>query len=144
MNYTEKNKLLDKISAIALMAILVEVFLYAVDSAYTTIMNEWLLRIPMILNIIGVIFLAIAITLYIIAYKKGKTGKIVFATEFLVLAMICPFLNFWYYLPGKPLKDISPKVLWIIALVYYVIRVVYTCIKAHMQSADRKSKKKKK
>ena len=41
MNYTEKNKLLDKISVIGLMAILVEVFLYAVDSCFTGEISDW-------------------------------------------------------------------------------------------------------
>lgn len=143
MNYTEKNKLLDKISAIGLMAIFVEVFLYGVDSAYTNIVNDWFDWIPTILNVIGAIFLLVAIALYIIAYKKSKPSKVVYATEFLVLAFLCPFLNFWYYMPGKPLNTINPKVLCIIVLIYYVIRVVYTCIKAYMQSSEKQLKKKK-
>ena len=143
MNYTEKNKLLDKISAIALMAIFVEVFLYGVDSAYTGLVNDWFDWIPAILNGFGVIFLLVAIALYIIAYKKSKPSKAVYATEFLVLAFLCPFLNFWYYMPGEPLMHINPKVLWIIVLVYYVIRVAGVSVKAYMQSSDRQVKKKK-
>ena len=143
MNYTEKNKLLDKISAIGLMAIFVEVFLYGIDSAYTNLVNDWFDWIPTILNVIGAIFLVVAIVLYVVAYKKSKTSKVIYATEFLVLAFLCPFLNFWYYMPGEPLKQINPKVLWIIALIYYVIRVVYTCIKAYMQSSEKQLKKKK-
>ena len=144
MNYTEKNKLLDKISVIGLMAILVEVFLYAIDRCFTGEISDWLLKMPTILNGAGILFLIVAIVLYIIAYKKSNSSKAVYATEFLVLAFICPFLTYWYTRSTAPLKDIDPKTLWIVVLVYYVIRVVYTCVKAYMQSSDKQLKKKKK
>ena len=96
-----------------------------------------------ILNVIGIIFLVISIALYVIAYKKANSSKAVYATEFLVLAFICPFLTYWYMHSKAPLKDINPKTLWIVVLVYYVIRVIYACIKAYMNSSSRKQKKKK-
>lgn len=144
MNYTEKNKLLDKISVIGLMAILVEVFLYGVDSAYTSVFSNWLTKMPMILNIIGVVFLITSITLYIMAYKKLNGNKAVYATEFLVLAFVCPFLTHWYLHSKAPLNQISPRVLWVVVLVYYVFRVIYTCIKTYFNSSSRQLKKKKK
>lgn len=144
MNYTEKNKLLDKISAIGLLAILVEVFLYAVDSCFTGEISVWLLRMPTILNVTGIIFLIISIALYIYAYKKSNSSKVVYATEFLVLAFICPFLTYWYTRSTSPLRDINPKTLWIVVLVYYVIRVIYTCVKAHLTSSSAQLKKKSK
>ena len=143
MNYTEKNKLLDKISVIGLMAILVEVFLYAVDRAYTGVIGDILLEMPTIMNALGVVILIISIVLYILAYKKANPSKAVYATEFLVLAFACPFLNYWYMYSTEPLRSINPKVLWIVALVYYVIRVIYTCIKAYLQSSSMQLKKKK-
>ena len=136
MNYTEKNKLLDKISVIGLMAILVEVFLYAVDKVYTGEIGTILLKMPTILNVIGGAFLVVAVVLYVLAYKKSNSSKAVFATEFLILAFICPFLSHWYTASGAPLKDISPKVLWIIVLVYYVIRIVYASLKDYLQSSE--------
>lgn len=142
MNYTEKNKLLDKISVIVLMAILVEVFLYAVDMAYTGI-SSLLLTMPTILNVVGVIFLIISIVLYILAYKKAKVSKVAYATEFLLLAFLCPFLTHWYLHSGEPLKSINPRMLWIVMLVYYVIRIIYTCVKAYLQSSEMQLKKKK-
>ena len=142
MNYTEKNKLLDKISVIALMAIFVEIFLYVIDRCYTVEMN-WLLRMPTILNVCGGVFLIIAIVLYVIAYKKANSSKAVYATEFLVLAFICPFLTYWYLKSTAPLNTISPKVLWVVVLVYYLIRVVYTCVKAYMQTSTMQLKKRK-
>lgn len=143
MNYTEKNKLLDKIAVIGLMAIFVEIFLYAVDKAYTEIMTSFLLKMPTILNVVGVGFLLIAVVLYVIAYKKSNSSKAVYATEFLCLALVCPFLTHWYLYSKEPLRSISPKTLWIVVLVYYVIRVLYSCVKAYLQSSNRQLKKKK-
>ena len=120
MNYTERNKLLDKISVIGLMAIMVEVFLYAIDSCFTGEISDWLLKMPTILNIAGGILLVISMILYILAYRKSSSSKVVYATEFLALAFICPFLTYWYMHSGAPLNKISPRVLWVVVLVYYI------------------------
>lgn len=144
MNYTEKNKLLDKISVIALMAILVEVFLYAVDRAFTGEISDWLLKMPTILNVSGILFLIVSVVLYILAYKKSSSSKAIYATEFLVLAFICPFLTYWYTRATYPLKHINPAILCVVVLVYYILRVVYTFVKAYMQSSSMQLKKKKK
>lgn len=143
MNYTEKNKLLDKISVIGLMAILVEVFLYAVDSCFTGEISDWLLKMPSILNVMGVIFLLVSVVLYVIAFKKSSSSKIVYGTEFLALSFICPFLTYWYTRSTAPLNKISPKTLWVVVLVYYVIRVVWTVVNAYMNSSSKQLKKKK-
>jgi len=143
MNYTEKNKLLDKISVIGVMAILVEVFLYAVDSCFTGEISDWLLKMPTILNVAGVIFLLISVVLYILAYKKASSSKVVYATEFLALAFICPFLTYWYTRSTAPLNTINPKTLWAVVLIYYVIRVIWTCVSAYLNSASNQLKKKK-
>ena len=82
--------------------------------------------------------------LYVLAYKKSNSSKAMYATEFLALAFICPFLTYWYTRSTAPLRDIDPKTLWIVVLVYYVIRVIFTCIKAYMQSSSVQLKKKKK
>lgn len=143
MNYTEKNKLLDKISVIGLMAIFVEIFLYAVHICYTENVIEWGAKMPTILNVSGGIFLVIAVVLYILAYKKVNKSKAIYATEFLVLALICPFLTYWYTRSTAPLNTIDPKILWGVALIYYVIRVIYACVKAYLGSSSKQLKKKK-
>lgn len=143
MNYTEKNKLLDKISVIGLMAILVEVFLYAVDSCFTGEISDWLLKMPNILDVTGVIFLLVSVVLYVIAFKKSSSSKIIYATEFLALAFICPFLTYWYTRSTAPLNTISPKTLWVVVLVYYVIRVIWTIVSAYLNSSSKQLKKKK-
>ena len=143
MNYTEKNKLLDKISVIGLMAIFVEVFLYAVDRCYTDAISDWLLKMPTILNVIGGVFLIVSICMYILAYRKLNHSKLIYATEFLFLALLCPFLTYWYLHATGPLRNISPKTMWIAVLIYYICRIVYACVKAYMSSNDRQLKKKK-
>ena len=143
MNYTEKNKLLAKISVLGLIAIFVELFLYAIDSCFTGEISDWLLKLPTILNVVGGVFLLVSVILYVIAYKKSKISKAVYASEFLCLAFICPFLTYWYTRSSAPLNTINPKVLWVIVLIYYVIRVVYACVKAYLNSSSRQLKKKK-
>ena len=143
MNYTEKNKLLDKISVIGIMAIFVEFFLYAVNICYTDNVIEWGSKMPGILNVTGVIFLIISVVLYILAYKKSKMSRAVYATEFLILALMCPFLTYWYTRSVAPLNTIDPKVLWVVVLVYYVMRVVYVWVKSYMNSSSKQLKKKK-
>ncbi len=143
MNYTEKNKLLDKISLIGLMAIFVEIFLYAVDSSFTGEFSDLLIKMPIILNCLGVIFLIVAVTLYILAYRKKKSSHVIYATEFLVVALLCPFLTYWYTRSTVPLKDVNPKILCWIVLTYYAIRLLYTVCKAYLDSAEHHKKKKK-
>lgn len=144
MNYTEKNKLLDKISLIGLMAIFVEILLYAIDRVYTGEIGPILLKMPIILNVVGGAFLIISVILYILAYKKSNANKAVFATEFLCLSFLCPFLVYWYTRSEAPLKDMNPRTLWVIVLVYYVARVLWECMKAYKNSSSAQLKKKKK
>lgn len=143
MNYTERNKLLDKISVIVLMAIIIEVFLYVVDLVYTQYMADWLLKVPGIINGIGIVFLVISVVLYILAYKKSSSSKAICATEVLVWAFLCPFLNYWYLHSKAPLNQVSKKVLWIIVLVYYVVRIICAWVYAYMHSSAKQLKKKK-
>lgn len=141
MNYKEKNKLLDKIAVVGLMAIFVEVFLYVVDQCFTESFGDLLVNMPTILTVLGVVFLAVAIVLYVMAYRKSNSSKAIYATEFLVLAFLCPFLTYWYAHSTGALKTISPKVLWGIVLGYYVIKVICTCVKAYLSSSSRQRKK---
>lgn len=142
MNYTERNKLWDKISVVVLMATIVEVFLYAVDLGYTTDFT-WVANMQYVLNTTGVVLLVASIGTYIYAFRKNDTGKVIYATEFLVLAFLCPFLIYWYTRSGAPLNQINKKVLWIAVLVYYVIRVVVLSVKAYLNSSSHQLKKKK-
>ena len=143
MNYTEKNKLLDKISLIGLMAIFVEIFLYVIDRAYTGEISQALFQMQNNLYITGGVFIIISVILYVLAFVKSSKNKIIYATEFLVLAFLCPFLAYWYTRSGAPLNTIDPKNLGIIVLVYYVARILWECFSAYRNSSSAKLKKKK-
>ena len=146
MNYSERNKLLDKVSLIGLMVIFVEMFLYAVDYCYTQ-RFDIVASMPMTMNILGLIFLAISIGLFVYVYKKDKKNVKIYAIEFLVLAFLCPFITYWYYpkyfgLTTNGLHKINHHVLWVVVLVYYMIRIAYAVIYAIRHSNSRKLKKK--
>ena len=146
MNYTEKNKLLDKISLIGLMAIFVKIFLYAVDHCFTK-RFDIAARMPIALVILSVIFLAIAAGLFIYAKNSNKKDVKIYAIEFLVLAVVSLVLVYWYYprfygLQTGLLHKLDHRMLWIVALVYYLGRIVYSCFKAYQNSNERKLKKK--
>ncbi len=145
MNYSQKNKILDKISIIALLAIFIEIFLYWVDYCYTKRI-DMVLEMPGILNICGVVFLVIAIILFFIAYKKSKNNYIYYGADFLLFAFLCPFVTYWYTKGKGFFHTNSPKVLWIVLLVFYIVRVICYCAKEYTKSnaGKRKSFKKEK
>lgn len=147
MNYTERNKLLDKISLIGLMAIFVELFLYAVDHCFTERFDV-AANMPVVMNIFGLIYLLVSIGLFFYAKKKGKKELFIFAIEFLVLAFLCPFITYWYYpkffgLTTNWLHKIDHRLLWLAIFIYYVIRVIYATIYAIRNSNASKLKRKK-
>ena len=147
MNYTERNKLLDKISLIGLMAIFVELFFYAVDHCFTE-RFDIAANMPIVMNIFGLIYLLVSIGLFFYAKKKSKKEVFIYAIEFLVLAFLCPFITYWYYpkffgLTVNALHKVNHKVLWLVVFVYYVGRVIYATVKAIKNSTASKMKKKK-
>ncbi len=147
MNYSERNKLLDKISVIGLTLIGVELLIYAIDYCYTKRIDV-APNMPIILNILGVIFLTIAIGVLIYSFKKEKHDYIICGIELLVIAFICPFMTYWYYpkafgLTTNWFHTISHHVLMIVVFVYYIGRAIYVTVKSYKNSNSRRLKKKK-
>ncbi len=135
MNYAEKNKLLDRISVIALMCIFVELFLYGAHYSYgegMTITSNGT-NVPYVMNVFGGVFLCISIVLFVLAFKKSTKKYLLFAIEFLVLAFMCPFITYLNYpkffglTKGSLSNILTYKVLCGIALVYYACRILYVC-----------------
>ena len=135
MNYTEKNKLLDRISVIALMCIFVELFLYGAHYSYNegfTITSNGT-NVPTVMNVFGAVFLCISIILFILAFKKSTKKYLMFAIEFLVVAFLCPFITYLNYpkyfgATKSFLSDVlTHKVLCGIVLFYYICRILYVC-----------------
>jgi uncharacterized integral membrane protein len=127
MNYTEKNRLIDKICASALMLIFIEIFFAVAHSGFNDF--KWVVELPNILNIIGFGYLVISIGLFIYAYKYENTWKAIYGIEFFVLAfmtLLLPhsYVDFRY--PFNRLQFIFP----IAFLVYYIIKVIVIIVKA--------------
>ena len=146
MNYTEKNKLLDKISLIGLMAIFFELFLYGIDYGYT-VRFDYVKKMPIIMAVFCLLFVLTAIGIFIYCKKKNKPSARIYAIEFLAFAVLCPIIMYWYLpntfgLKNSFLHKIDHKTLWVVVLIYFVGRLVYACIDAYRNSNDRKLKKK--
>ena len=147
MNYTERNKLLDKISIIGLMLIGVELFLYATDYCYTKRFDV-APNMPVVLNVVGILFLVVSLGIFIYSYKKEKPELIIYGCEFLVLAFVCPLITYWYYpkafgLTTNWFHGINHKFLWLFVLIYYVVRATIAIVSAYLNSNERKLKKRK-
>ena len=134
MNLTERNKMIDKICIIAMMCIFVEFFLFAVDFCFTTRI-DLMTSIPSTLNIVGIIFLAISVFIFVRCYKKNDNYNLIYAVEFLILAILCPFMTYWYYpkyfgLTTNFIHSINHHALWILVIVYYALRIAYVAYKS--------------
>ena len=148
MNLTERNKLLDKVSIIVMMGIFVEFFLYAVDSSFTTRLDI-MQKMPAILNVLGLVFLAISVFIFVRTYQKNDNKNLIYAIEFLVLAFGCPFLTYLYYpkyfgLTTNFLHKINHHAWWVLVLLYYVGRVAYAIYKSYQKNKPNEGFKKKK
>ena len=146
MNYTEKNRLLDKISVIGLMLIGFELFLYAADYCYTKSFDT-APKMPTILNVCGIIFLIVSVGMYIYAYKKSSKSIAVYDIEFLAFAFICPLITYWYYpkafgLSTNWFHKVSHYVLWLSVLGYYVIKTIVVIYYSFKNSSSNKINKK--
>ena len=133
MNYTEKNRLIDKVSLIIIMGIFVEFFLYFVDYCFTA-RFDMMAKIPNILNVASLLFLGISVFLFVKTFRDDKKDNLIYAIEFLVLAFMCPFLTYWYYpkyfgLSTIWIHSIKHKAIWIVVLLYYIGRVAYALYK---------------
>ena len=94
---------------------------------------------PSALNIIGILFLLVSVVLFVRSYRKNNNDNLIFAIEFLILALMCPFMTYWYYpkhfgLSTNWIHLISHHALWGAVLVYYVIRIAYVVYKSYTKN----------
>jgi len=148
MNLVERNKLLDKVSVIVIMGIFVEFFLFAVDTCFTTRI-DLMTTTPVVLNVLGLVFLAVSAFIFIRMYQKNDNKNLIYGIEFLVLAFLCPFMTYWYYpkyfgLSTNFIHKINHHALWIVVIIYYVIRVCYEIYKAYQKNKPKQQSFKKK
>ncbi len=133
MNYTERTKLIDGLSGVALMAILVEVF-YGISDAAFTVFNYSITTTSNVIYILGAIVLIASLFMIIRAFKKDKTSLAVYGTELLVLAItagILPGSYIDYSFPFNKLNIVFPYAFG----AYYFMKAIYLLSKRNKSNA---------
>lgn len=125
MNYTEKNKLMDRLCGIGLMLIFVEVFLALVNEGFNSF--KFISSMETTMNITGAVFLIIGITVLTIAYKKNNSWRAIYGIEFIVLAFLTILLSGSYLTFHYPFNLIN-KILPYFILIYYIIKAAIVCV----------------
>ena len=142
MNYTEKNKLADKLCGVGLMLIFVEICISMVQTMCINAMYDRA-TMKMVSYVAGGLLLVVAIVLYVMAYKKSSGSKAIWATEFAVLAFAVPFIVYVNaFSTSDILRSIPVKHAWIPFLVYYIGKAIYVVVMANKNSKANKRKKK--
>lgn len=133
MNYTERNRLMDKLCGVGLMLIFVIVFLeIAVGCLTGNFGMSFVGRMPLIMNVISGIFLLVGIVILVLAYRKENYWRAGYGVEFIVLAFASLLLMHAFVDLPAPLNQVKWKLIIPIAFaVYYVIKAVYVVIKAN-------------
>ena len=139
MNYTEKNKLIDSLCGIGLMFLLAELFYLIVDNSYAVFYDYNV--VGMWVQIVGAVFLAIAIFVLVKAYKKDNMTNAVYGIELLVLAISAALLPGSYLTFPEPFNKLS-KIFPIAFLIYYIVKFFVIVVKAKKGSNKPKGKKK--
>lgn len=125
MNYTEKNKLMDRLCGVGLMLIFVEIFLLIAHEGFNSL--KFISSMETILYITGAFFLIIGIAILTLAYKKENSWRAVYGIEFIVLSFLTVLLVGSYLTFPYPFNLLN-KVLPYFVLVYYVVKAVVVSV----------------
>lgn len=143
MNYTQREKLVDKLCGVGLMLILVEIVYQVIISAFTEF-NYNLSNVTTWVYVASGIILAIAVGILVYAYLKKNGSKAVYGLETLVLAITAVTMPGTYLTYSAPFNKLN-KVYPILFLVYYIGKAIYIIIdanKLNTKSSKKKAKKK--
>ena len=143
MNYTQREKLVDKLCGVGLMLILVEIVYQVIISAFTEF-NYNLSNVTTWVYVASGIILAIAVGILVYAYLKKNSSKAVYGLELLVLAITAVTMPGTYLIYNAPFNKLN-KVYPILFLVYYIGKAIYVIIdtnKLNTKSSKKKAKKK--
>lgn len=144
MNYTQKEKLIDKLCGIGLMLICFEIFYAIVNSCYTEFIYDFS-KVTTWIYIAGGVILAFSVVLLSYAYIKKNKSKAFYGMETLVLAMTAATLPGTYLDYVAPYNKLNKVYPWLF-LVYYIAKAIYVIINANRsnnKSSKKNSKKKK-
>ncbi len=143
MNYTQREKLVDKLCGVGLMLILVEIVYQVIISAFTEF-NYNLSNVTTWVYVASGVILAIAVGILVYAYLKKNGSKAVYGLETLVLAITAVTMPGTYLTYSAPFNKLN-KVYPILFLVYYIGKAIYVIIdanKLNTKSSKKKAKKK--
>ena len=143
MNYTQREKLVDKLCGVGLMLILVEIVYQVIISAFTEF-NYNLSNVTTWVYVASGIILAIAVGILVYAYLKKNGSKAVYGLQLLVLAITAVTMPGTYLTYSAPFNKLN-KVYPILFLVYYIGKAIYVIIdtnKLNTKSSKKKAKKK--
>ena len=133
MNYTERNRLMDKLCGIGLMVIFVLVFFSIITGCLTGNFGmSFVAHMPLIVNVISGIFLLIGIVILVLAYRKENYWRAGYGIEFIVLAFATLFLMHAFIDLPAPLSQLKWKIIIpAVFAIYYLIKSIYVIIKAN-------------
>ncbi len=144
MNYTQREKLVDKLCGVGLMLILVEIVYQVIISAFTEF-NYNLSNVTTWVYVASGVILAIAVGILVYAYLKKSTSKAVYGLETLVLAITAVTMPGTYLTYPAPFNKLN-KVYPILFLIYYIIKAAFIIdlngINTNTKSSKKKAKKK--
>lgn len=144
MNYTQREKLVDKLCGVGLMLILVEIVYQVIISAFTEF-NYNLSNVTTWVYVASGVILAIAVGILVYAYLKKSTSKAVYGFETLVLAITAVTMPGTYLTYPAPFNKLN-KVYPILFLIYYIIKAAFIIdlngINTNTKSSKKKAKKK--
>ena len=144
MNYTQREKLVDKLCGVGLMLILVEIVYQVIISAFTEF-NYNLSNVTTWVYVASGVILAIAVGVLVYAYLKKSTSKAVYGLETLVLAITAVTMPGTYLTYPAPFNKLN-KVYPILFLIYYIIKAAFIIdlngINTNTKSSKKKAKKK--
>ena len=144
MNYTQREKLVDKLCGVGLMLILVEIVYQVIISAFTEF-NYNLSNVTTWVYVASGIILAIAVGILVYAYLKKNGSKAVYGLETLVLAITAVTMPGTYLTYPAPFNKLN-KVYPILFLIYYIIKAAFIIdlngINTNTKSSKKKAKKK--
>ena len=144
MNYTQREKLVDKLCGVGLMLILVEIVYQVIISAFTEF-NYNFSNVTTWVYVASGVILAIAVGILVYAYLKKSTSKAVYGLETLVLAITAVTMPGTYLTYPAPFNKLN-KVYPILFLIYYIIKAAFIIdlngINTNTKSSKKKAKKK--
>ena len=123
MNYTQKEKFIDKICGVALMLIFVEIMYQIVHSSYTEF-NYNLNNVTTWVWVASGIFLVGAIVLLVYAYMKKSRSKIFYGWELFIFSITLALLPGCYLYFSRPFTEIR-RIFPFAFLFYYIGKAVY-------------------